>query len=204
MAPQAADLFDTDFEAIEHSAPAIKRGVMNTYTPLPNTSCTRLVCLKPSIDLEAVIGISLLVTDLDSEICPRYEAVSYTWGDEDDTVEVQLNGQPRRIRRNLHQGLLRLRHSTVIRYLWVDALSISQVDLNEKAAQVQMIGEIFSLAESVHVWLGEHADGSEELFRGWREYNGGLDPLQAADRREISRRITIWTAFLARRYWSRL
>ena len=141
---------------------------MSSYFPLPTATSTRLVCLQPSPDLETPIDVSLLAIDLGaSDRSQTYEAVSYTWVSKDDPAEILLDGQPVSIRRNLHQGLLRLRHATTVRYLWVDAISISQDSLDEKAAQLQMIGKIFSSAERVLIWLGEHADGSEELFRGW-------------------------------------
>ena len=121
-------------------------------------------------------------------------------------MPIYLNGRAVPIRRNLHQALLRLRHQTAVRYLWVDAISISQDDLHEKAAQVQMIGMIFSSAERVLVWLGEHANGSRELFRGWQnsdDVDRILDPDSATDRNEISRRLLIWIAFLKLPYWNR-
>ena len=180
---------------------------MSSYTPLPTACSTRLVCLQPSSTLEAPVNVSLLTIDLAASDRSRiYEAVSYTWGSKDDPAEILLDGRPVIIRRSLYQGLLRLRHQTAVRYLWVDAISISQDSLDEKAAQVQLIGKIFSSAEHVLMWLGEHADGSEELFRGWRFIEGAnriLDPDSATDRDEISRRMLIWKAFLSLAYWYR-
>ena len=178
---------------------------MSSYTPLPTDTSTRLVCLQPALNLQAAVEISLVTSDL-SKTRQTYEAVSYTWGSKDDTAEIRVNGLPVDIRRNLYQGLVRLRHATTVRYLWVDAISISQSDLDEKAAQVQMIGKIFSSAEHVLIWLGEHADGSQELFRGWRSPARAdriLDTDSVNDRVENSRRMLIWTAFLSRVYWHR-
>ena len=180
---------------------------MSSYIPLPTATSTRLVCLKPSPTLDIPVDVSLLTIDLaEPDRSQAYEAVSYTWGSKDDPAEIQLDGHPVIIRRNLYQGLLRLRHATSIRYLWVDAISISQDDLDEKAAQVQMIGKVFSLAEGVLIWLGEHADGSEELFRDlWspKGVNRVFDTELAHDKDEIGRRTLIWTALLSRAYWSR-
>ncbi|KAJ9156280.1 hypothetical protein NKR23_g1143 [Pleurostoma richardsiae] len=38
--------------------------------------------------------------------------------------------------------------------LWVDAISINQADMDEKAAQVNMMGRIYSQTQKVIVWLG--------------------------------------------------
>jgi hypothetical protein len=37
--------------------------------------------------------------------------------------------------------------------VWVDALCISQQDKDERAAQVQLIGQIYSSAASVAIWI---------------------------------------------------
>ena len=180
---------------------------MSLYDPLPSLACTRLVCLQPSIDFEDPVEVSHLTIELTASGPSRpYEAVSYTWGNEADLVPIRLNGRTVSIRRNLHRGLLRLRHQNAVRYLWIDAISISQSDLNEKAAQVQMIGQIFSSAAHVLIWLGEHADGSQELFRGWQSPEGMnriFKTNSAREGKEIRRRMLIWTAFLSLPYWYR-
>lgn len=52
-------------------------------------------------------------------------------------------------------------------YLWVDALCINQQDPQEKTHQVQLMGKIYSLAESVLVWLGPDDKHSRFLMRLW-------------------------------------
>ena len=43
-------------------------------------------------------------------------------------------------------------------WIWIDALCINQDDKEEKAIQVPLMGEIFSKAQSVFVWLGPDHD----------------------------------------------
>lgn len=39
--------------------------------------------------------------------------------------------------------------------LWIDSICIDQSNLAEKSMQVALMGQIYSLASSVMVWLGE-------------------------------------------------
>ena len=42
----------------------------------------------------------------------------------------------------------------VIGYLWVDALCIDQTNIQERASQVSLMGDIYSTADRVIIWLG--------------------------------------------------
>ncbi|KAI0190994.1 hypothetical protein EV127DRAFT_429562, partial [Xylaria flabelliformis] len=55
---------------------------------------------------------------------PRYTAVSYTWGDVDPNMKIQVNGCPFYITPNLHDALKTLRRQNEVVTLWVDALCI--------------------------------------------------------------------------------
>lgn len=133
------------------------------YQQLPSKSSTRLLRLLPGAPT-APIKTSLFVVDL-AQQHPGYEAVSYCWGRKGVEHDIGVNGQLIPIWANLYQCLLRLRSLTQERLLWIDALSISQSDLAEKSQQVQIIGNIFRQAVRVLAWLGECADGSENLFQ---------------------------------------
>ena len=98
-----------------------------------------------------------------------------------------------------------MRLSAQPRVLWIDALCISQSDLVEKAQQVHMIGKIVHHASSVLAWLGEHADGSEAIFRGWpAEEAVTADMPPASIPLDFwTRRLEVWLAFISRRWSSR-
>ena len=89
--------------------------------------------------------MSLLEINLSS--CPEYECLSYTWGTDDSSSAassaVDVDGKTVMIRMDLFNALCRLRLTDGERLLWVDALSIDQTDLEEKAQQVAMIGKVF-------------------------------------------------------------
>ena len=155
------------------------------YAPLPTPTSTRVVALAPGTFGES-LHATLLIIDLADLPAPLaqpiepaqtvqhvlYEAISYTWGPPPSPTNpektITLSGHDISIRLNLYQCLQRLRHESQQRRFWIDALSISQTDLKEKGKQVAMIGRIFGGAEMVRVWVGEEADGSSELFVGWK------------------------------------
>jgi len=72
-----------------------------------------------------------------------------------------------------------------------------------------MIGEIFRKASRVLVWLGEHADSSESVFRdshrpwfqSWDERKKHVSWSLPRDQEEHE--LKAWTAFFARPYWTR-
>lgn len=50
-------------------------------------------------------------------------------------------------------ALQRLREPKAAFPVWIDAICINQEDLDEKNGQVTKMGEIYSMAKTVHVWL---------------------------------------------------
>jgi len=55
----------------------------------------------------------------------------------------------------LYASLKRLRKADGSLRIWVDALCINQADTDERNEHVKMMGEIYSKASAVHIWLGE-------------------------------------------------
>lgn len=105
-----------------------------------------------------------------TEPCPRYAALSYTWGppernDDESVAEkppryVNVNDKPLPVSENLFQGLRKVKRwcqaseETGI-HLWIDAICIDQNNYEEKGKQVDMMGEIYRRANRVIVWLGD-------------------------------------------------
>ncbi|KAK6840011.1 hypothetical protein PG987_005877 [Apiospora arundinis] len=111
---------------------------------------------------ELHIGARLYPSDLTHH--PRYEALSYVWGDPSMENVLFLDGYPVSITENLHLALTHLRHETGVRRLWVDALCIDQNSISERNHQVRIMGDIYRRANAVLVWLGEAADDSNLVF----------------------------------------
>ncbi|KAF7674576.1 hypothetical protein GT037_007336 [Alternaria burnsii] len=82
-----------------------------------------------------------------------------------------LNGKPFVVRQNLHDFLLavstehQMSHFTQEDY-WIDALCINQFDNSERSHQVAQMGQIYSNAWRVHIWLGRTPDAGQiaEVF----------------------------------------
>ncbi|KAJ8064481.1 hypothetical protein OCU04_006815 [Sclerotinia nivalis] len=95
---------------------------------------------------------------------PEYEALSYVWGDASIQRTIIFNEIPFSVTQNLAIALHHLRLSDKPRRLWVDALCINQSDVKERNEQVRLMGEIYSMAKPVLIWLGESFEGSDEIF----------------------------------------
>lgn len=90
--------------------------------------------------------------------CEEYVALSYTWGDENDTVRIEVQGQTMHVTRNLESALRNMSQMVEKLIIWADALCINQMDLSERAAQVRLMGDIYRNADHVLIWVG----GGEE------------------------------------------
>lgn len=85
---------------------------------------------------------------------PLYTAVSYTWGSGQELIDLDVDGKILRVRSNVHEMLRRLAKPGQWQTLWIDAICINQDDLQERNAQVRLMGTIFAKANFVLVWLG--------------------------------------------------
>lgn len=129
------------------------------YEPLENDhQCIRLLRLMPGRHVAAGLECELLHTKI--EDCPPYEALSYTWGDASQTSIISLSGCPFSATANLDVALRYLRSTSEPRLFWIDAICINQSDLQEQAAQVKMMWEIYRAATKVVVWLGPETGDS--------------------------------------------
>jgi hypothetical protein len=86
---------------------------------------------------------------------PVYAALSYVWGDPQSPGTCTLDGVSISINKNLDLALRRFREDNNCLVLWADALCINQADLDERAAQVQIMRRIYEGAESIFASLGD-------------------------------------------------
>ena len=91
-----------------------------------------------------------------------------------------INALPFPISIDLWQALLQLRLPDKVRYLWIDALCINQVDKKEKALQVGYMRTIYERASRVIVWLGEDDNMRSDL--AFDLINGQTDCAKPAER----------------------
>ena len=111
-----------------------------------------------------------------------YNAVSYECGSPDDKLTIFVNGMPFLIYRNLHIFLSQLQaHGFDDTPIFADAISIDQTDIPERNAQVQMMGRIYKQAQTVMIWLGPAADGSDLVFNSLNSEGHALEELTGDD-----------------------
>lgn len=117
----------------------------------------RLITLLPD-QYPDRIRCCLTVHPLDEP--PKYETVSYAWGDPSDTKIIEVDGIELAIPSNLESCLQELRlqlhypENLPLLPLWTDAICIDQANLEERAVQVENMGTIYRQCSSMYIWLG--------------------------------------------------
>ena len=111
---------------------------------------------------------------------PSFAALSYVWGG-DEAIRRTITCQDcdLEITENCHQALWHIQKRFGAVTVWVDSICINQTDDDEKTGQIALMGEVYSLAGSVYVWLGLAADDSDNAmdFLKWRGRQGRRLPL---------------------------
>ncbi|OAG07888.1 HET-domain-containing protein [Paraphaeosphaeria sporulosa] len=138
------------------------------YKPLPQDRqlSFRIFTLYPAHKISAPIRGKLHISspsNSDLECCKleSYEALSYAWGDAIFTEVIEFPDKSYLpIATNLDSFLRYRRQGDAVILLWVDAICINQQDHEEKSSQVQAMGQIYSLASCLSVWLGSPSDDS--------------------------------------------
>jgi hypothetical protein len=131
------------------------------YTPLTNSDSIRVLILEPGRWADP-LKARLEEKEL-QDTTTRYEALSYAWGafslSSGKRIRIQDSSMP--ITSNLDEALRSLRLEQSQRVIWVDFVCINQADIQEKAHQVRMMGDVYRQAQKVIVWLGMPTPASE-------------------------------------------
>lgn len=141
----------------------ISRPFHQAQDPPPGSS--EATSLYRSLPQGYIRLLTTQLTDGDTTICrletypqriaPRYDAVSYCWGDDETPATIQVNGYGLQIRKGLLAFLkASLDRRPPLRPLWIDAICLNQDDGAEKADQVPLMGQIYRNASRTIVWLG--------------------------------------------------
>jgi hypothetical protein len=131
----------------------------------------RLLTLLPASSFDDGIQIYIDAAILSKRIIPRYEAISYVWGTEENREKITVLGDESSqawylfVTRNLIEALPYLRYKDKPRLLWIDAICVNQEDLKERGHQVNRMADIFRYAETVTAWLGPEVPKSTEALR---------------------------------------
>lgn len=133
--------------------------------------------LPGSFDDDIQVELLQIYFKNDHSKVPKYEALSYVWGDPAPTqprirasqvLDNSHKEQYLTVRENLWSALKHLRHADEKRLLWIDAICIDQENATEKSHQVAHMGFIFKQAFRVVIWFGPAAPetrGCMSMFR---------------------------------------
>lgn len=177
------------------------------YSPLQSNTF-RLLELIPGRSLRA--DIHCWLRDYQVDAAPPYEALSYTWGDEESKCRISLNGFSFHIRPNLRDALRRLRQPRSTRIIWIDAICIDQKSADEKSVQVPLMEKIYTRAERVIAWLGEETfDSGMALdfiphLTKIAEVNNKSNWLSHLERDEFLRKMMSLVHLFSRPWWRRM
>ncbi|RFU25158.1 hypothetical protein B7463_g11180, partial [Scytalidium lignicola] len=188
----------------------------------PERSETRLLWILPGAWDEC---IKCRLDTACLQDAPQYNALSYVWGNSNDTRPIEVNGEQKQVTTNLEAALRHLRalkthHLDPLGVpIWIDSISINQADIDERNRQTSMMSEIYSRADRVIVWLGESTKVSDYVFKSinstelinWLENSPALDldtdPGAARRDHNIIKAVTVFWAFPdlhLRPWWSRV
>lgn len=160
------------------------------------------------------ISCTLFKVSLDDR--PRYDALSYVWGDPSDTRQIMVNGKEFSVTSNLFAALNRLRDTKDVAILWIDSICIDQSNISERGGQVRQMAKIYSMARLVRMWVGEETVDTKLLIkdlRTWKiDFSQNIDSHATQERyraflEKISRVDTTLErcqAFIERPYWYRV
>lgn len=120
--------------------------------PIDSEQEIRLLQVQPSTD-PWNIDCRLFIEQRDGSV--EYEALSYTWGASTLGKCVRVNGRDFPVTHNLYAAIRRLQLPDAPRILWIDAICINQGKLEERAAQVRKMDQVYATASKTIVWLGD-------------------------------------------------
>ncbi|KAF4208799.1 hypothetical protein CNMCM8927_008748 [Aspergillus lentulus] len=102
---------------------------------------------------DAPVELEVLITDIES--APKFIAISHDWETAGSLGTIMMEGREIMVPKELESALIQLRRVSEGSYVWVDMLSINQLDLDERASQTSLLPHIYGSADYVFVWLGE-------------------------------------------------
>lgn len=129
------------------------------HQPLAGARSIRLLKLLPQRH-DRRLRVELVETPLDDSVA--YEALSYVWGEDAQSPRRRIFCEDKTlpVTENCRAALLQLR-TPETRILWIDAICTDQTSLAERNHQVRLMGEIYSRAWRVLIWLGKGSADSD-------------------------------------------
>jgi hypothetical protein len=106
---------------------------------------------------------------------------------------------------NLEAALRYLRHESMVRILWIDAICMDQSNIEERNHQVPLMKTIYSNATTVRVWLGNPTTGSDDAIVILKEIRQGvsLQEIKLQDHLVHGNDLRAIIELLTRPWWER-
>ena len=138
---------------------------------------------------------------------PDFNALSYMWGNAEANEYIIIDGLMFLVRHNLLMFLKRYCQEGRSKPIWVDAICINQLDLQERTQQVQLMGKIYEQAATVIVWLGEDSSNDlQVLDTGTAQALLSREFLRHTNKHSsdfIKEVVAAVMCFLSNKYWNR-
>ncbi|KAI0190841.1 heterokaryon incompatibility protein-domain-containing protein [Astrocystis sublimbata] len=131
------------------------------FPPLPSDRHIRVLHITPANREDEPLHGLLEVQDLDGN--HFYEALSYTWMDENDDATLTdwlylgAEWDVLHITKSCSRALRRLRLQGSCRPIWIDSICINQLNNVEKSHQIALMRTIYANSIRCVVDIGEHA-----------------------------------------------
>jgi hypothetical protein len=145
---------------------------LNDSVPLSKRRTIRVFKLYGAAnENDKIIRGELCAVDLDDN--PSFAALSYCWGEYASPRDTILCGDISiEVTKNCWSALWHLRKTFGSIAIWIDAICINQSDKVEKSIQIPLMGDIYSSAEVVYLWLGSGTNKTNTAMEYLRK--GGL------------------------------
>ena len=110
-----------------------------------------------------MLDCGLEIVSLDAN--PRYEAISYCWGEVSGSEVIRLNGVESKAPASATKVLRQFRPTYSFRTFWIDALCMNQADVEERSSQVSIMDQVYRNTEKCLIWLGDEDRMAEPVLR---------------------------------------
>lgn len=136
------------------------------YRTLDSSRCEiRLLTLfPPRRGLMYLLESSIEIVSLIERPAPKYETISYSWIDPKKRTDILLDGKLFSVHASAVQALFRVRLPDTPRILWIDGICIDQQSVEERSAQVRLMGRIYASSSGNLVYLGEEDKSTEQAL----------------------------------------
>lgn len=136
---------------------------MYQYNPIRGSKSIRIINLLPSYSRDDPLVIQIKEVSLDN--APTFEALSYAWEGQTPNTNIHCDDELLPIMPTCMAALRRLRRKGRSRPLWIDSICINQSSIEEKNHQVALMGEVYTKANRVIVWLGANCSAGDLLIK---------------------------------------